>query len=168
MYIKISNLSDGVHKFSFDESVKEINLEEPFSGNLRAEIELSKTNSQIILDAGFSVNAHFECDRCANDYNSELNGNFQTVYFLGSKPEGEEKDNLVYLPTTADRIEIGKDLRDFAVLSIPMKKICKEDCKGLCYNCGKDLNEGECGCERSKADSRWLPLIELKEKLNNK
>jgi uncharacterized protein len=168
MYIKISNLSDGAHNFSFEESVRELNLEEPFQGNFSAEIKLSKTNNQIILDADFLVNAHFECDRCSNDFNTELDGSYRTVYFLGSKPDGEEKDNLVYLPSTADRIEIGNDLRDFAVLSIPMKKVCKEDCKGLCYNCGKDLNEGECGCDKSKTDVRWLPLMELKNKLYNK
>jgi len=167
MHIKISNLSDGVHNFSFDESVSKINLEEPFFGNFLAEIELSKIVNQIILNADLVVNAHFECDRCSNDFDTKLEGNFKIVYFLGNKPEGDEKDNLVYLPITADRIEIGKDLRDFAVLSIPMKKICREDCKGLCFNCGKDLNEGECNCDKTKADIRWLPLMELKNKLNN-
>ena len=167
MYIKISNLSDGVHKYSFDESIKEINLEEPFLGKFKAEIELSKIHNQIIMAADFGANAHFECDRCLNDYNEEIKGSFKIVYFLGSKPEGEEKDNLVYLPVTADRIEIGKDLRDFALLSIPMKMICREDCKGLCSNCGKDLNEGDCNCDKSKTDSRWLPLLELKNKINN-
>ena len=167
MYIKISNLSDGVHNFSFDESVSKINLEEPFFGNFLADIELSKIVNQIIIKADLVVNAHFECDRCSNDFDTKLDGNFKIVYFLGNKPDGDEKDNLVYLPITADRIEIGKDLRDFAILSIPMKKICREDCKGLCFNCGKDLNEGECNCDKTKADIRWLPLMELKNKLNN-
>jgi uncharacterized protein len=167
MYIKISNLSDGVHNFSFDESVSKINLEEPFFGNFLADIELSKIVNQIIIKADLVVNAHFECDRCSNDFDTKLDGNFKIVYFLGNKPDVEEKDNLVYLPITADRIEIGKDLRDFAVLSIPMKKICREDCKGLCFNCGKDLNEGECNCDKMKTDDRWLPLMELKNKLNN-
>jgi len=167
MYIKISNLSDGVHDFNFDEAVTQINLEEPFFGNFLADIELSKTNYQIIMDANFFVKAHFECDRCSNDFNTDLNGNFKIVYILGNKPEGDEKDNLVYLHSTSDRIEIGRDLRDFALLSIPMKKICREDCKGLCFNCGKDLNEGECNCDKSKTDDRWLPLMELKNKLNN-
>jgi uncharacterized protein len=167
MFIKISNLRDGVHNYSFDEAVNQINLEEPFFGNYLADIELSKSNNQIILTADFTLNAHFECDRCSNDYNTELKTRFQLVYFLGNKADGNEKDNVIYLPITADRIEIGKDLRDFALLSIPMKKICREDCKGLCYNCGKDLNEGDCECEKSKTDSRWLPLMELKNKLNN-
>ena len=167
MYIKISNLGDGVHNFSFDEVVSKINLEEPFFGNYLAEIELSKTVNQMILKADLVVNAHFDCDRCSNDFETELRGSFQLVYFLGNKPDGDEKDNLIYLPITADRIEIGKDLRDFAVLSIPMKKICREDCKGLCFNCGKDLNEGECNCDKTTTDSRWLPLMELKNKLNN-
>jgi uncharacterized protein len=167
MYINISNLSDGVHNFNFDEAVTQINLEEPFFGNFLVDIELSKSVNQIILSADFSVKAHFECDRCSNDYRTDLKGSFKIVYFLGNKPDDVEKDNLIYLPITSDRIEIGKDLRDFALLSVPMKKICREDCKGLCFNCGKDLNEGDCNCDKSRLDVRWLPLMELKNKLNN-
>ena len=106
MYIKISNLSDGVHCFNFDEAVSQINLEEPFVGNFLAEIELSKIVNQIIIKADLVVKAHFECDRCSNDFETELKGRFQIVYFLGNKPDGDEKDNLVYLPITADKIEI--------------------------------------------------------------
>jgi uncharacterized protein len=167
MYIKISNLSDGVHKYSFDESISQISLEEPFFGNFLLDIELGKTNNQIVLDAAFKVNAHFECDRCSNDYNTEVSGGYKVVYIAGNKPDGVEKDNLTYLPVGADRIEIGKDLRDFALLAIPMKKVCRDDCKGLCFMCGKDLNEGDCTCDRSGMDSKWQPLKELKDKLNN-
>ena len=169
MFIKISGLSDGVHNFSFDEKVSLINLEEPFFGNFTAQIELSKTNNQMVMKTLFSVKAHFVCDRCAAEFEKEIEGTFRMVYFFGSKPtDGENKDeNLVYLHHDADRIKIGDDLRDFALLTVPMKKLCREDCKGLCSHCGKDLNEGECDCDKSNTDARWLPLMELKNKINN-
>jgi uncharacterized protein len=167
MFIKISNLSDGVHNFNFDEPASELKLEVPFFGNFQADVELSKSHHQIILNADYSFNAHFECDRCSNDFETALKGRYQLVYFFGTKPVDEEIDNVVYLHMDADRIEIGKDLRDFALLSVPMKKLCSEDCKGLCFKCGKDLNEGDCGCDKTETDIRWLPLMELKNKLNN-
>jgi uncharacterized protein len=169
MFIKIGGLSDGVHNFNFDENVSEIKLEEPFFGNFLAKIEISKALNQIILKTAFSVNAHFECDRCANDFETKIEGTYRMVYFFGSKPTDDENkdENLIFLHPDADRIEIGKDLRDFALLTVPMKKLCREDCKGLCIVCGKDLNDGDCDCDRSNADIRWLPLKELKNKLNN-
>ena len=47
-----------------------------------------------------------------------------------------------------------------------MKRLCKEDCKGLCVKCGSDLNEKQCECEDSEIDDRWKVLTELKNKLN--
>jgi len=169
MFIKISGLSEGVHNFSFDEKVSLINLEEPFFGNFTAFIELSKTHNQIVLKTDFSVIAHFDCDRCANNFESEIKGSYRMVYFFGSKPtDGENTDeNLIFLHPDADRIEISNDLRDFALLSVPMKKLCREDCKGLCSHCGKDLNDGDCSCDKNNTDARWLPLQELKNKINN-
>jgi uncharacterized protein len=167
MYIKISNLSDGVHNFTFDESVNKLWLVETFFGRFKADFELNKSHSQIILNAEISTKAHFECDRCGKEFLSDLHNQYQVVYLFGAKPEGELTDNVLYIPADADRIFIDNDLRDFAVLSIPMKKLCTADCKGLCFKCGKDLNEGECGCEKENIDARWQPLIELKNKLNN-
>lgn len=166
MYIKISNLNEGVHNFSFDESISKIGLEEPFFGNFNAEFELSKSHHQIILKVEVQTNAHFQCDRCGKDYETKLYQNYTVIYLFGPKPEGDLPENVIYLPFESDRIYVGNDLRDFALLSIPMKKVCLEDCKGLCFNCGKDLNEGSCDCEGHAIDTRWLPLMELKNKLN--
>jgi uncharacterized protein len=88
------------------------------------------------------------------------------VYLFGNEPEDNDDINLTYLPPEADKIKLDDDVRDFALLSIPMKKLCKEDCKGLCVKCGKDLNEGPCGCKTEDVDPRWQPLTELKNKLN--
>jgi len=48
-----------------------------------------------------------------------------------------------------------------------MKKLCKEDCKGLCPRCGKNLNEDNCICTEKEIDPRWEPLEKLRNKLNN-
>jgi len=88
------------------------------------------------------------------------------VYFFGKESVDNGSINIVYLPMDADKIDLTAELRDYAVLSIPMKNLCKEDCLGLCYKCGKNLNEGECDCEKTNIDIRWQPLIELKKRLN--
>jgi uncharacterized protein len=85
---------------------------------------------------------------------------------MNEKPEETDSINVSYLNRDADKIDIKSDVREFALLSIPMKKLCKEDCKGLCYKCGKDLNKEQCTCSAEEIDPRWKPLMNLKDKLN--
>ena len=164
MIIKISGLRDGIHDFNFDDNISELRLETPFFGNFIAKISLNKSHNQIILTVNISLNANFDCDRCSSNYNKVLKSKFQMVYFFGKEPVDTDSINTVYLPLDADKIDLKAELRDYAVLSIPMKNLCKEDCLGLCYKCGKNLNEGECDCERTNIDLKWQPLIELKKR----
>lgn len=166
MIIKISNLSEGVHNYDFDEPIKEIAIEEYFYGNVSVVVEINKSNNQIVLNAILKLNASFDCDRCTVNYTTPITTKYQMAYLFGKEPVESESINVTYLPIDADRIIIDDDVKDFALLSIPMKKLCKEDCKGLCFKCGKNLNEGNCNCEKSNIDDRWLPLIDLKNKIN--
>ena len=167
MKIKISSLSDGVHNYYFDESIEELGLEEPFYGNCKVDVELSKLHNQIVLKASITLNTNFDCDRCNKNFDDVITSSYQMVYLFGTEPVDSGSINITYLPIAADKIELESDVRDFALLAVPMKKLCKDDCKGLCSNCGKDLNEGDCECEHNSIDPRWLPLTELKNKINN-
>jgi uncharacterized protein len=166
MMIKISNLSEGVHYLTFEGDINELELKEPFSGKYQAEVKLTKLHNRIILDIDLKTQAYFDCDRCGTNYSCSLQNNFQMVYLSGDKPADSDSDNIIYLPSDADKIKLNKELRDYAILSEPMKKLCKEDCKGLCYRCGKNLNDSSCKCEAKQVDPRWQPLMELKSKVN--
>jgi uncharacterized protein len=167
MKIKISNLSEGTHSFRFSEPVETIGLEPPFEGNVEVEVELSKTHNQLILDSSVSVHAAFECDRCTSSVKNMLHADYKVVYLLGVDPVESRSDNIVYLSSEADVIDLSGDVRDYSILAVPMKRLCREDCKGLCSKCGKNLNEGDCSCSKDETDARWQPLMELKNKLNN-
>jgi len=166
MIIKISNLSDGVHNYSFNEPVREIGLMEYFIENALAEVELKKSHNQIIIDAKLTLKANFECDRCTSGFEQIIETGYKMVYLFDNEPAEDSSINITYLPLEADKINLDNDVKDFAILAVPMKKLCNEDCKGLCLKCGKNLNEGDCGCEKIKVDDRWLPLKDLKNKLN--
>ncbi len=166
MIIKISNLSDGVHNFNFDESVDKIGLGEEFYGNINVDVELNKAPLQVVLNVSLSIAANFQCDRCAVDYSPVLSNSYQMVYFFGKDQEGDDSLNVTYLHADADKIDISSDVRDYCILALPLKRLCKEDCKGLCYKCGKNLNQEECGCT-DDIDPRWQPLIEIQKKLDN-
>jgi uncharacterized protein len=165
MIIKIAGLSEGLHSYRFREPVEKFNLTSPFTGELNIEVELNKTYNQVILNVNLKINAIFECDRCVTDFTQELNPVYQVVYMFGNIAESDDI-NVVYLPADADKINIAPEVRDYALLAVPMKKLCNDSCKGLCPKCGRNLNEGTCTCDPVDIDSRWLPLQELK-KINN-
>ncbi len=146
MKIKISNLSDGVHQFRFTEPVNGIGLEPPFLGNVEVEVELKKAHNQLIVDSSVLVNAEFECDRCTSLFTKQLSTDYEMVYLIGVEPVESESDNIVYVTAEADVIDLSDDVRDYSILAVPMKKLCSEECKGLCSRCGKNLNEGRCTC----------------------
>lgn len=165
--IKISNLKDGVHNFRFDEPVEKFELEELFFGKMLIEAELQKSHSQLVLNVEIAVNAAFECDRCTREYSSLLKTKYQMVYLFGEETE-TDSINITYLHHEDDEIHLNNDIRDFTMLAVPMKRLCKEHCKGLCHKCGQDLNDGTCNCPQEDIDPRWQPLLDLKKKLNIK
>ena len=99
-----------------------------------------------------------ECDRCARPIERELP--FETEYLLVEEKSDEENDYL--LVVTGDELEIDELVLDSLMLSLPSKQLCREDCKGLCPRCGRDLNEGPCGCPEKEPDPRLMKLKDLK------
>ena len=166
MIIKITNLTVGEHDFVFEDIVDVLGLDKPFYGKYKSSLTLNKLHDQLILFVLSVFKVKFECDRCGTDFKSNLISEYKMVYLMNEQPEETESINVNYLSRDADKIDISNDVREFALLSVPMKKLCKEDCKGLCYKCGKDLNTEHCICKEEEIDPRWKPLINLKDKLN--
>jgi len=166
MKIKISGLKNGTYTYKFEGKSESLELIEPLSGNYCADIVLNKFDDQIILDVSVTSEANFECDRCSADFKRNVSGEYRMVYLLRSVENADSDSDITYLHPDTDKIDIVNDVRDYLILSVPMKKLCKEECAGLCIKCGKDLNEGACDCTDEKIDERWKDLLELKKKLN--
>jgi len=166
MIIKISNLSEGKHEFVFEDKVESLDLELPFFGKYKSALNLTKLHDQLILSVSSDFKVKYECDRCGKTFKSKLKSDYDMVYLMNEKQEETESLNVVYLSRDEDKIDISNDVVEFALLSVPMKKLCSDDCKGLCYKCGADLNVEQCKCEKSEIDERWKPLMNLKDKLN--
>jgi len=165
MIIKITNLPVGIHEFRFEKSVKELQLGEPFVDNLSLDCSLDKSQHQIIVKCNLIIFVDLSCDRCNEKFNKKLESKFTLLYFFNKNDISEDQDNIKYLPPIADKIDLTEDVLDYAKISIPMKKLCSEDCKGLCVNCGVNLNSDTCSCSETDSNSVWAPLIMLKDKL---
>lgn len=166
--IKVSNLTNGRYDYNFQGKANDLDIPGPYVGDFNTNVTLNKFDNQIILDAETGILANFICDRCARDFQSIVTNKFKMVYlFRFNKNDSEDgKDDVVYLHPETDKIELDKEIRDFAILTLPMKKLCTEDCKGLCPKCGKNLNDGSCNCVKKDVDPRWEVLHKLKTKNN--
>ena len=119
------------------------------------------------LDATMEVG----CARCLEPVQYPVNRAFDLLY----RPLGVDRRAEEVSITEADT-EIGyydgeglllEDvLREQVLLASPVKQICREDCKGLCPQCGANLNNATCDCQQP-ADARWAALSELKNKLQS-
>ena len=166
MIIKISGLENGTYDYDFEADIDKIELTEPLFGKYNTNVVLNKFDDQIILEASTTAGANFICDRCGTEFKQTVNSKYKMIYLLRSIEGAEEEINITYLSPDAHMIDISKDVRDYMILSIPMKRLCKEDCIGLCDKCGADLNEKQCDCNDDEIDDRWKVLSELKNKLN--
>jgi uncharacterized protein len=58
-------------------------------------------------------------------------------------------------------LDLTEAVRQYSLMAIPIKALCREDCAGLCQTCGKNLNEGTCDCAAPDIDPRWAKLTKL-------
>ena len=165
--IKYTNYSDGIHNIDFTEDAAKLGLHEPFVGNVLLNCRMDKAIHQIILDCDLEVKAALTCDRCAGEFENLIKTKFELVYLFNEPEEDNDDSNVKFLSHEDDKLVLDGDVVEYANLSLPMKVLCREDCKGLCYKCGKNLNEGPCNCSHDTPNDVWEPLLKLKNKLNN-
>lgn len=99
------------------------------------------------------------CDRCGKQTVKHYKVPIERV--LVSKLENGENDEIILLQDF--KLDLYELCFTEVVLAMPSKHLCKEDCKGLCPECGKDLNDGPCGCATTSGDPRMAALAKLLE-----
>ena len=105
-----------------------------------------------------SVNARWrgQCRRCAKSVGGDLSVAVRERYLESAGPEDDEA-----YPLKGDLLDLGPAIRDAVVLELPLAPLCDEACRGLCEQCGADLNDGDCSCE-APTDPRWATLDVLR------
>jgi len=118
--------------------------------------KISRTPQGLLVEGEFTGSIQLECVRCLSEYIQPLHWEFTELYAF-------TRDNItesgLLVPEDA-HIDLQPLVRDFALLEIPIKPLCKLDCKGLCPECGQNLNEKDCG-HRPEIDSPFSALKDL-------
>lgn len=136
---------------------------------IRCVVNLTHADPDYLLHADLKYDLTVACNRCLKPVQQAVESTIDLVLVERSrKREATEEERLEAQELGLVEVEGGSfDSRPLVVeqveLSLPMKPLCREDCAGLCPQCGQDLNEGRCGCIHEKVDPRWAALAMLKE-----
>lgn len=154
-----------VPKSDFEFPPEELDLKD----EIKVTAHLQKLGRKIFLRANLSTSLDLECSRCLEHFNYTLNETFQVVFEpLASKPLEEElelnKDDLDVEMYEDDLIDLTEIVKEQIFLAVPMIPICSEECKGLCPECGENLNHRACSCNKDRIDPRWKKLQSLVNK----
>ncbi len=128
------------------------------------EVFLCRVNRDVHLRGEVRASIRLICHRCLESYIQKIHTTFS--YILVPSLPGIRKialDTEDMETSTYDGVEIqlGKIFREQILLQIPMRHLCKEDCKGICPGCGANLNREECRCQKESLDSQFSPLKRL-------
>jgi len=104
------------------------------------------------LLANFSINATLKllCFRCASDFIKKVRLDFNQKYIFTDTKEKAIIDKALeedFFIGFDEKFDLWPAIRQEILLSLPMKILCKESCKGLCQNCGQNLNQKKCKCK---------------------
>ena len=124
------------------------------------------------LRGKLSTQLELPCARCLEPVAQDIKREFELLY----RPQGSDagRDELSVTDAEAeigyyqgDGLMLEDVLREQVLLALPLKVTCREDCKGLCPQCGKNLNQEQCSCSTALEDPRWAALKEVRSRLEH-
>lgn len=170
MLLDVVSLGASPKPFEFTLRPGDIDLETlgiDVASEIAVQGEARKNAAGVEVAGSIKGTLNIDCTRCLKPVGTPLDTAFE-VSFISPENAPEDKElQLQQSDLSADVLEGDElDLRELAreqiLLSLPEQAFCREDCRGLCPVCGKDLNEGDCECENDEIDPRWAALKGLK------
>jgi uncharacterized protein len=151
------------------------NHECEFLEPLKIRIKAFSAGELFEVEGAFQTRVRLTCSRCLKEYDTSLKSEFELTYAkeLASITEtsvAEEVElrveDIGLLYFRGEEINLRDGIQEQVVLAFPLRSLCAETCKGLCVQCGADLNQGDCGCKVVPSNSKFAALKNLK--LNNR
>lgn len=173
MFIEIEDLKPEPLHFHHVYPIREINFSHDdavLNAPVSADFVLTHKDRDLHVGGTVETTIRFTCSRCAKEFSQSLAASFDLSYLPQPKWTNEDAEielryedmDIAYY----DGVSLDVDLmvREQIELAMPMKFVCRESCKGLCYRCGADLNEGACLCKNEETDSRLSVLVDFQKK----
>src|SRR5947199_9767087 len=134
-------------------------------GPTEVDLQATRAAEKVRLVGSLAATVAFECDRCLAPLSAKVEQSFDLLYLppLGVGEEHElHDDDLSIAFYQGQTIDVDDLVREQVELTLPMARLCSEACRGLCPQCGANLNQGECACAIEQIDPRWAALKDFK------
>jgi len=136
------------------------------SKTVSGKVRLMRTDNGILTRGTLKAGSEATCSRCVSLFDYPLSLNIEEEYFpttdiVNDTPLPEPEDPDCFTIDEHNNIDLTEAIRQYVLLAIPMKPLCRQDCAGLCPVCGINLNQKSCDCPREPADARWADLHKL-------
>jgi uncharacterized protein len=128
---------------------------------LQIHVEAQQAGPDVVVRGTLKGEFELECRRCLAPVVAGIEETIGLLYRAGTEPDADEPADVLPLPRGAE-LELTEAVREHVLLAVPRYVICRKDCQGICPECGANLNEAACGCEKEEVDDRWAPLRRLK------
>lgn len=140
-----------------------------FSSPISIALSIGREYDHIRLHGVISTSVKLTCSRCLVEYPADIASRFTIFYTrsVESQPEDEVElgeEDLISVSYSGDEIDFTDEIAEQVLLEIPYKPLCSEECKGLCFSCGTDLNNAVCSCGNNTVSMTFSPLQGLKVK----
>lgn len=167
----LDELDEGVSQMSFDITAETLGVDPGdmnFPAPVRVQVSIGRTMQMFTVDGRVSGAVAGECCRCLQPAGADFTSKFR---FLLQRKEAsndevealEDEEDVDLVDPGTKEVDLVDRLRDAVVLELPLRLYCKQDCKGLCPQCGQDFNSGDCSCADEAIDPRWEALASLKK-----
>jgi uncharacterized protein len=163
MNIYRTELESGISQKLFDINAEKFNLEEIefFSKNINGTISVDTLSNGYHVKGNLKIPYKLTCDRCLTKFKDLKNIKFNFILTDDEELNYDDSDDVVYFSNSKDEFDLNPMFQEYIFLAIQMKILCKDSCKGLCINCGTNLNKIKCNCSDNKDIGPWDKLKNL-------
>jgi uncharacterized protein len=169
MRIELENLEGGKGDFARVYQPEELNpVDERVSLSAPAAVngKVQLAGNEVFVNGHLDTRAEVECDRCLKAVEIPVSADFTLEYISGSEYESSGVAELTEAEMSVSvfdgkGIDVDEIVKEQVLLAVPTRMLCREDCKGICPECGNDRNTGECNCVTNDIDPRWAALKKL-------
>lgn len=138
-------------------------------------LRVDRREGRLELEGQLDARVELTCCRCLDTFDWSFGAPLALRLLPGPAEEkdapegveGVEGEQVDAWRLSAHSLDLVRLVQEFVFLQIPLKSICRPDCKGLCPRCGTDRNRADCGCDVGPEDPRLAPLSELKKRLGS-
>jgi uncharacterized protein len=140
-----------------------------FTGRIQGDLTVVREYENIRVTGRVAVPLALSCSRCLADYVSFVDTNFTIFFRKESAVTASEDDelelgemDLLSSSYSGDEIDLTHEIEEQIAMEVPLKPLCSDSCKGLCHECGTDLNTSSCSCKAEPVSLKFNALKDFK------